>query len=76
MDEEIRPGYYKDKDGNWQRDRRKAPDRRKRRFPMPQNDRRSFYRRKTDREILERDAQDQIEEALEEFEAEHEDAGD
>lgn len=71
MEEEIRPGYYKDKDGIWQKDRRKQPDRRNRDVPFLHHDRRAMYRRKTDRVIRERDAKMQIEEALKDFAAEH-----
>lgn len=71
--EEIRPGYYKDQYGVWQKDRRKQVDRRGTAAAFKHHDRRTFYRRKTDQEILERDAKLQIEEALEDFAAEHED---
>ncbi len=71
MDEEIRPGYYKDKDGVWQKDRRRQPDRRRRDVPFSHHDRRIMYRRKTDQAIMEREAKMQIEEALQDFAEEH-----
>ncbi|MCP4643205.1 MAG: hypothetical protein GY851_22345 [bacterium] len=75
MEEELRPGYYKDKDGNWQQDRRKESDRRARGSDFPHHDRRNLYRRITDRTIAEREARQEIEEALAEFSAEHEHRG-
>ena len=72
MDEEFRPGYYKDELGNWQKDRRKSPERRRRDLEYLHRDRRTIYRRKTDQEILDQDQRQQIAEALEDFAAEHE----
>jgi hypothetical protein len=72
LEEETRPGYYKDKYGNWQKDRRRTPDRRKKHIPISHHDRRRMGRRKADREILERDTREMIEEALTDFAAEHE----
>ncbi len=72
MENETRPGYFKDSDGNWQKERRKQTDRRCSRENIPRHDRRLLYRRKTDAEIRDRDAKEQIEEALEDFAAEHE----
>jgi hypothetical protein len=42
-------------------------DRRRRNSPYGHSDRRTQYRRKTDRAIMEREAREQIEEALVEF---------
>lgn len=72
MEEESRPGYFKDENGVWQEDRRQQPDRRRRETPTVHHDRRKIYRRKTDLAIMERDAKLQIEEALKDFAAEHE----
>ena len=72
MSDEIRPGYYKDKDGNWQKDRRKTPDRRAvSGTEFPHHDRRRWIRRKADREAMERDHKEMIEDALDEFAARH-----
>ena len=71
MDSEHRPGYYKDHHGVWQRDRRLV-DRRKNEGESAHKDRRANYgRRKSDEQTLERDHREMIQEALEEFEAEH-----
>jgi len=72
VENETRPGHFKDKEGNWQKERRKQPDRRRPGPSIPPHDRRLFYRRKTDAEIRDRDAKNQIEEALEDFTEEHE----
>jgi len=72
VSDEERPGYYKDDLGQWQVDRRVNTDRRARRLAIPHKDRRNFYRRKTDRIILEREHHQMIEEAMEDFAAEHE----
>ena len=71
-DQELQPGFYKGSDGEWKPDRRAADDRRGRAGTYPHHDRRLHYRRKTDREIMEREARMQIEEALEDFAAGHE----
>lgn len=70
--EEIRDGYYKDKYGRWQPDRRAGQDRRggSKTFPL-QHERRKMFRRKVDREVLEKDHHIMIEEALEDFADEH-----
>ena len=73
---EERPGYYQDEFGNWLKDRRKSPDRRG--GPeggWPHHDRRLQMRRKTDLEFLERDAQEQIADALQDFASHHDDHG-
>lgn len=75
MEEEFRPGFYRDADGNWQKDRRRGGDRRNRGGAAPPHDRRRYYRRKTDLEILAREAREEIKEALEDFAAEHDEHG-
>lgn len=74
MTEEIREGYYKDKYGRWQKDRRQGKDRRASLGGdgcAAGHERRGMYRRKADRELLEKDHQTMIREALEEFAEEH-----
>jgi hypothetical protein len=73
MSEEHRPGYYKDRYGRWQKDRRSGTDRRAtgKSFPLD-HERRRMYRRKADREILETDHREMIESALEDFAEKHE----
>lgn len=67
-----REGYYKDKYGRWQRDRRAGSDRRAIGKPFPlEHERRKLFRRKQDREILEKDHREQIKDALEDFAEEH-----
>ena len=70
--DEIREGYYKDKYGRWQADRRSGNDRRAghKTFSL-EHERRKLYRRKADRELLERDHRTMINEALEDFAEEH-----
>ena len=75
MEEEIRPGYYRDHHGNWQKERRRQPDRRKDSIDIKYHDRRRLDRRKTDLEIMERESREEIEQALEEFAAEHQHPG-
>ena len=69
---EIRPGYYQDQNGVWQVDRRKTGDRRGLRKELHHRDRRQMSRRKADQEFLERDQREMIEDALNDFAAEHE----
>ena len=71
-DKGHKPGYFKDSSGDWQHERRKGGDRRKRSIPFDHEDRRRGSRRHTDEEITEREHKEMIEEALEEFAAEHE----
>ena len=71
MDEEVRPGYYKDENGVWRKDRRRAPDRRNRQLDFHHHDRRTYFRRKTDLIIKEREAKIEIEEALKDLEEKH-----
>ncbi len=67
-----KPGLFKDHSGNWAQERRAGHDRRKRDIPFDHGDRRRASRRLTDLEIAEREHKEMIEEALEEFAAEHE----
>ena len=68
VSDEHRPGYYKDRDGNWQRDRRKTTERRLGGgSAFTHHDRRTLKRRKADLEFLERETKMQIEDALEDF---------
>jgi hypothetical protein len=72
MSEEVRPGYYKDKAGEWQVDRRSGIDRRDLHPASPiDHERRKLFRRQADRELLERDHKIMVEEALEEFAEKH-----
>lgn len=69
--EEFREGFYKDKYGDWQPERRKQGDRRAPVKIEPQNhERRKMFRRKADREELYQ-ARDLINEALEDFAEKH-----
>jgi hypothetical protein len=63
--DEDRPGYYKDKYGNWQRDRRTG-DRRRSDGGWNEHERRKTGRRREDRD-LDRDHNEMIEEALSDF---------
>lgn len=68
---EHQPGFYKDKEGAWQPDRRKM-ERRAARAQSDDGEKRAYYRRKADREMLAReDHKAMIKEALEDFAAEH-----
>ena len=73
-----RPGYYQDEFGNWLKDRRQT-DRRLLRGSSdgawPHHDRRLERRRKTDLEFIERDAEEQIKDALDEFASHHDEHG-
>lgn len=72
MSNEVRPGYYKDANGEWQVDRRKGGDRRDLGGGTPgDHERRRFFRRQADRELYQRDHKIMIEEALEDFAEEH-----
>lgn len=71
MEQESRPGYYKDIYGNWQKERRKMPDRRRLDGGPSHHERRVFFRRKADRELLEKNHRQMIQEALEDFAEEH-----
>lgn len=71
MDEVIRPGYYLDNAGEWQAERRSGKDRRKLQPDKRHDDQRLSYRRKVDREFLDREAKQAIDDALEDFAQEH-----
>lgn len=71
MQDEIRDGFFKDKYGRWQADRRSGKDRRATQPNAHDHERRKFFRRKVDREILNKDHKTMIEDALEEFAEEH-----
>ncbi len=72
MSNEVRPGYYKDANGEWQVDRRKGGDRRDLRIASAgDHERRRFFRRQADREIYQRDHKIMIDEALEDFAEQH-----
>ena len=71
-DKGHKPGFFKNASGDWREDRRKGPDRRKRTIAFEHEDRRKGSRRHADLEIAEREHKEMIEEALEEFAAEHE----
>ncbi len=70
--EEFREGYFKDKYGRWQQDRRNGVDRRLAQKAVElAHERRRNYRRKADRELLEKDHRMMINDALDEFAGEH-----
>lgn len=72
MSEGHSEGLYKDKYGRWQKDRRAGDDRRKMDKGKPlDHERRRMFRRKADREMLEKDHRVMIESALEDFAQEH-----
>lgn len=74
MTGETRKGYYKDRHGKWQIDRRKGDrDRRAGQSDAesPEARRRRVVRRQEDRERLEADHRHMIDEALEDFAEEH-----
>ena len=69
-DEEIPRGQYRDKYGRLQKERRAGADRRHG-GEFEGNERRKMLRRKADREVLDRAHREMIEEALDDFAAEH-----
>ena len=72
MKEEFREGHYKDKYGNWRPDRRGGKDRRGNdQADKHDHERRKMYRRKADRELLNKDHRAMIEEALDDFAQDH-----
>jgi hypothetical protein len=71
VSEEIREGYYQDKNGNWLKDRRKAVDRRTPDGPHNHHEERRVFTRRITDGILKRDHKHMIEEALDDFAAEH-----
>jgi hypothetical protein len=73
VSDEKRAGFFKDRYGRWQPDRRSTDDRR---LPpgKPEHldhERRKFFRRKIDREIYETDHRTAISDALDDFAEEH-----
>lgn len=68
--QESRPGYYLDRHGVWQKERRTTPDRRRGNHAF-NHERRKMFRRKADRELYAKDHKRAIDDALEEFAAEH-----
>jgi hypothetical protein len=71
VSEEIPEGFYRDHQGDLQRDRRKKADRRANRPSNTDEERRNKLRRHTDEVITEREHHQMIEDALEEFAADH-----
>ncbi len=69
-EQEEQNGYYLDKFGNWQPDRRAGNDRRGLHGNERHPERRMMFRRKIDRELLRQD-HDDVEDALGEFAEEH-----
>jgi len=73
MAQRVPTGYYRDSKGELKRDRRQQADRRAvGRRDSGDGDRRLQPRRAADREFVEREHHDMIEEALAEFASEHE----
>ncbi|HUW62199.1 MAG TPA: hypothetical protein VMZ06_14445 [Candidatus Bathyarchaeia archaeon] len=72
MSEGHRTGYFRDRYGRWQKDRRAGEDRRSTGKTLPlDHERRRMFRRKIDREVLEKDHREMIESALDDFAEEH-----
>ncbi|PCJ63196.1 MAG: hypothetical protein COA73_05450 [Candidatus Hydrogenedentota bacterium] len=71
MSDVIPEGYYRDHQGDLQRDRRIKTDRRENRPNNSDGDRRNMFRRHSDEAITNREHHQMIEEALEDFAAEH-----
>lgn len=69
---QVPHGYYLDPEGALRRDRRRTPERRSPADAYAGEDRRNRHRREGDREDLDQEHHDMIEEALEDFAAEHE----
>ena len=68
MSDEIRAGFWRDHSGEWHRDRREKEARRKSRSATGEKaENRMAPRRKIDRELLEKEHQELIDEALEDF---------
>lgn len=72
MSDQVPPGYYRDQQGKLRKDRRRTGDRRKASAAVGESDRRAGIRRQADRSLIEREHHQMIEDALEEFAAEHE----
>jgi hypothetical protein len=68
--EQSRPGFYLDRHGVWQKERRVTSDRRKGNN-MYNHERRKMFRRKADRELYSKDHKQMIADALDDFAAEH-----
>lgn len=66
MNQEAKPGYYLDNEGNWQKDRRKG-SRRKKKIIINHHDRRNAGRRKSDLVFDDRESREAIADALEEL---------
>lgn len=72
MSNSIPEGFYKDAAGNLQQDRRgKSEERRLNRKEFSDGDRRNRMRRASDNAFLEKEHQQQIDDALENFAEEH-----
>lgn len=71
VQEETRPGYYKDRWGHWQKDRRTQENRRGSRARSNEEERRRHIRRKSDQDLVDHEHREMIEEALEDFSVEH-----
>jgi len=67
----VPSGYYRDDEGFLRRERRKGGDRRGTGKGWSEPERRGGDRRKANREQIEREFDDMIEDALAEFAAEH-----
>ena len=72
MSRQIPRGFYVDAEGALRRERRRSSERRGPEGSYPGEDRRNRQRRKSDLGNIEREHHEMIEEALEEFAAEHE----
>ena len=73
MSDSIPQGFYRDSNGQLQKDRRQTSyDRRSKHNSHYDGDRRNLRRRKTDFALQEREAEQQIKDALETFAVEHE----
>ena len=69
---DLREDYYRDEYGRWEKERRSGKDRRATQDASPMDrERRTMFRRKADREILEKDHREMIAEALDDFAEEH-----
>ncbi len=66
MNQEVKPGFYLDPEGNLQKERRKS-SRRKKKVIVNHHDRRTSGRRKSDLEFVERESREAIADALEEL---------
>lgn len=71
MTKPVPPGYFRDPAGHLKRERRDPADRRKTKGSYDGPERRADLRRHADSEIQERELDQMIDEALEEFAADH-----